>query len=574
MKTQAVKAIALVLAGSLQLGALCIRAETTGTVDQERMDQQSIQVEVEMTRQKISVIRAELIQSDATKEEIKALDGVLAKLESLASEQMKNVIGSLETASEVSDSAFRRKALLEAYEGQRKILDQISALGQQLRLRNSLREFQERTRKLLLEQITTVRLTEEILAYFGPAGELEKGRQKLAITRQAAIERQIGSLAQYLELEASQGNGDEKKNLQAALELMTKSGVRTVAKGAAQRTAEYSWMLALPAQKQVKEILAQLALLWQASSDPVDNLQQALQILGELAADQKQLVAYTWAVRTPEGLAEQLRQQRTLLDTVATWQGLIMTLNAGAGQKLEQAKNFMNGSVESLLKNNADGSAAKIQEQALKQIELAISELQQQLKKNQAEAQDAAQAATQKNMNDAQAAMDAGLKAMAEAKLPDAAKHFTEAERKVEELMNTAAALPAGAQAALKQAQQESAAAAENAAQGKSEPAKQDGQQGAEALAQAKEALEKGAGTAKAQQGGKSPTPGTAEDQETGLLGSSGADAARGSAQVAGALKAKEREALCQLSKEKVPEEYSGLVRQYYKNLSTESGAP
>jgi len=158
------------------------------------MSQQSIRSDTVLTREKIAAIREELLQNGATQEDIASLDRALAKLGDLTDGQMKNVITSLQSAGAAGQEAAQRKALLEAYEGQKKTLGEIAALVQELRLRNSLRELNTKVQKMLLDQTVNLRATVSLQVFTEKRGEAEKEREQLVGTRQTALEREVSAL--------------------------------------------------------------------------------------------------------------------------------------------------------------------------------------------------------------------------------------------------------------------------------------------------------------------------------------------------------------------------------------------
>jgi len=669
---------------TLHLVAAVLLALNTQAADGEKiqelsaragMEQQSIRSDTVLTREKIAAIRDELMQNGATQEDVAALDRALAKLGDLTDGQMKNVITSLQSAGAAGQEASRRKALLSAYEGQKQTLNEIASLVQELRLRNSLRELNTKVQQLLLDQTLNLRTTVSLQIFTENRGEAEKEREQLAGTRQTALEREVIALIEGMEFEVGQEENSEKQALQSCLASAAKTNLRSLAQQAAQQTAAGAWEPASAAQKQVRAALADLARVFQTVTDPTENLQQVMQALADLSADQKQLHDYTWKERTPQSLAEQARDQANIQDAASVLTSNLTGLNAQAAQKLQEAREKMQASADSLAQRNADGSAGRHQEQALKALELVQKEMEQQLtamsaastpqdrlaqlEKVQAQIQGelqqaqqlaatpadanplagqvsqtqedalplspaaaqslgqaasdltapapnaaaaaqnlaaaagaieqeiaatkqevaAANAAAQADaaLADAQSSAAAAMQSADAAKLAEAANQFSAAAQKLDGL--AASALPADAQAALEEAKEALGAAALDAAQTKGGEAKASGAKGQQALAQARAALggtpgsqpggQPAAGKGQAMMGG---TPGG--NQDTGLLGNSGPDAVAGSALTEGTLKVKDRDAIRQLSREKVPEEYSPLVQQYMKNLADDSARP
>lgn len=565
--------------GAILSGRAADLGDTQELAARSGIEQQSIRSDAMLMRGKITAIREELMQNGAAPEDVAPLDQALSKLESLTETQMINIIMSLQSAG-LADQTSVRNALLAAYRGQKEAQREIASLVENLQLRNSLRELHASVRKILLDQVVNHRSTVSLQAGTSESAEARRVRANIVTTRQTAIEQEANHLIDGMRREVLRDDNPEKQALEACIAAVTKSNLGAFVQQAARNTSAGNWEQAAVAQVQVREALEEVLRTFQGVANPSENLQNALRVLEEIRENQKMLCDYTWKERTPDSLAEQRSGQASILDIASVLQKLLAGLREDATLHMGEARTKMQASLDSLVLNNSDGSAGRHQELALG----ALAKVEESLKQQSAALtlEDPALTANSSafvvtTLNAALSSAETALQTIDAAKPADAAGEFSKAGK----LLNGLSAIPMTieAQKSLQQAQAALEAAAQSAIADKAAEARASGAAGQEAIAQAKASLE---GTSASPAGGQSSssnTPGAmggmpGGDQETGLMGSNGPDAAAGSALITGALKPKDREAIRQLAREKVPEEYIPLVQQYMKSLADEDGTP
>jgi hypothetical protein len=344
------------------------------TVYRDSLDQERLRQDLEKAKQSLAADADELRANGATVPELPELDQLVQALDGLSGQEMTRVVALLQAASQ-APTGPPPPQLSSAFEEQKGRFSRLSPLVLQLYLRHLLVEVQGGLLDLTHRQMDNYRTTGALLAAgsaTAPPGRADPANFQAGATEQTTLEKDLGVfLATLDKLKPDLEMADDK--VKSCLAAVRNAGLKEMAAQASASINQGAYDQALKDQQALRDRLIDLSSQLLKAKDMKTLFHDSSELMDRLVNLQKNLLDH------PEGRSiEVARDQAEVLDEVQLAERVLNPFNAQCAHRLGEAEDALEKSYQALVVHQA-AEAVTHQQQAYQGILQAKQQLDQQL---------------------------------------------------------------------------------------------------------------------------------------------------------------------------------------------------
>ncbi len=377
------KAFPLSLCLVMTFSPALLRAAAPGDELRESADAQSrIKTQTQSVGQQLDTIIAEFDRNGIVGEDVQTLRAIRNVLGNLSESQMQQVVDFLQKARSAPDADSQRRNVTQAVVGQKTISSQLSDLLKEYRRQQAMYELSARLDKLADRQNENFKASVQLAKatvgrkqenFTAPQTDMLKVQQAEQTALKEEIRQAVADMAAM-----NQKSQESPNRLAEASQQAREKKLEELAATAADDLQKGNVYRAATNEKNVRDQLRDLSRLVAPPKDKLQTLEDAAADVQKAIEQQEKLNAETKVAGTEDPAPEQ--KQADLVDKMNLTQRDIKDAAPTAADKLKAAEAQMQQARGGMAQNKKD-DAAKNQDAALDNLKQAKAELDKQIEK-------------------------------------------------------------------------------------------------------------------------------------------------------------------------------------------------